>query len=205
MRRNTILSVLICASILILFSCANSSEDTNTSDTAKQDAPHGHSTSSEYQLIGQDIAQKTQASLGQALQKAISEKGVAGAVSFCNIQALPITDSLSKALNAKIRRVSDQARNRANQAQEGELFYIDMCKKALADKKELKPFISEDEKSFMGYYPIVTNQLCSNCHGATAEMDQEVLAKINSLYPKDQAVNYKANEVRGLFVIEMEK
>ena len=201
MKRIVTITALFIA-FLIIYSCELNQNEPSANEELTQ---HEHNTKSKYQEIGKDFAQQTQVSLGKALKQAIGKKGIPGAISFCNIKALPITDSMSNALNAKIKRVSDQPRNRANQAKEGELFYIEMCKNALANNKEIKPFISEDEKNFMGYYPIITNQMCLNCHGAAADINKAALAKINSLYTKDKAKGYKANELRGMFVVEIKK
>ena len=58
----------------------------------------------------------------------------------------------------------------------------------------------------IGYYPIITNQSCLQCHGNTKkDIKPKVLEKIDLLYPKDLAINYKNNELRGIWVIEMDK
>jgi hypothetical protein len=59
---------------------------------------------------------KTKQELGKNLMQAIQTKGTAGALEFCNIKALPITDSMSNVLNASIKRVSDLERNPKNKA-----------------------------------------------------------------------------------------
>ncbi len=202
MKRNQLITILFSISLIAFYSCASEQSEPTTPEN---NTKHEHTTTSEYQQIGQNFAQELQINLGKALQQAISAKGIPGAIAFCNIKALPITDSISKTLNAKIRRVTDKPRNSANQAKEGELFYLEMGKQALANNKEIKPFISEDEKNFMGYYPIVTNQMCLNCHGAASDISKEALAKIKSLYPNDKAKDYKTNELRGMFVVEIKK
>jgi len=204
MTKSKIITAILFLGLLLFYACESENKNQEQAEKAIGTTEEDN-TNNKYQLIGQDFAQQTQTSLAKELKNAIGEKGFPGAITFCNIKALPIIDSMSRALNAKIKRVSDQPRNRTNQAKEGELFYIDMCKNALANNKELKPFVSEDEKHFTGYYPIVTNQLCLNCHGSTKDIGAETLAKINSLYPEDKAQGYKANEVRGLFVVEIDK
>lgn len=197
-------TIIFCFGIVLI--AISSCETTKNEESSNTDIQQTNTQSeSDYQTLGQQIALKAKSSLGEKLAQAIGEKGVPGAIEFCNLNAISITDSVSKSLNASIKRVSDKPRNKANQAREGELFYIDMCKKALAADKELKPFISQDDNKFMGYYPIVTNQICLSCHGDSKNIGTETLAKINSLYPDDKATGYKENEVRGLFVVELEK
>lgn len=154
---------------------------------------------------GKSIAQATQAALGKNLMQAISERGSAGAVEFCNIKALPITDSLAKMHNATVKRVSDKNRNPDNAANEAELVYIKAAKNQLAANQNIKPQIKEEDGKWVAYYPILTNAMCLQCHGNADQINKETLAKIESHYPDDQATGYTENEVRGIWVIEMEK
>lgn len=204
MKKQLIVLTVIISNLILVASCDNEPKKTATPNP-KEQVRTSSLEDDNYLEIGKKLTMQTKASLANKLQQAIASKGYDGAVEFCNIQAIPITDSISLALNAKIRRVSDKPRNKTNQAKDGELFYIEMCKKALEDDKELKPFISENEEKMIGYYPIVTNQTCLNCHGQSKEIGASTLAKLNELYPADEATNYKANEVRGLFVVEMNK
>lgn len=154
---------------------------------------------------GKSIAQATQAALGKNLMQAIGEKGTAGAIEFCNIEAIPITDSLSKIHHATVKRVSDKNRNPKNTANEAELAYIENAKNQLADNQTIQPQLKEENGKWVAYYPILTNAMCLQCHGKSEQISKEALAKIEAHYPKDQALGYKANEVRGIWVIEMKK
>lgn len=62
--------------------------------------------SEDYLMKGRNIALATKSVLGKNLLTAIQEKGASGAVSFCNEQAIPLTDSMTLALSASIKRVS---------------------------------------------------------------------------------------------------
>lgn len=42
---------------------------------------------------------------------AIQQKGTIAALDFCNVQAIPLTNSMSTHYNAVIKRVSDRNRN----------------------------------------------------------------------------------------------
>lgn len=158
-----------------------------------------------YAAIGLAYAMETQAELGKNLKKAIQEKGIVGAISFCNIQAMPLTDSVSVMNNAIIKRVSDKVRNPKNQANEEELAYIADFKEQLASGEDVRPIVKVkgDEVDF--YYPITTNALCLQCHGKPNEQVQpETLATLKSLYPNDKAIGYGANEVRGIWSINFD-
>jgi mono/diheme cytochrome c family protein len=155
---------------------------------------------------GQEIAMQTKATLGKNLLEAINTKGTENAVSFCSTRAIPLTDSMSLALNAKIKRVSDKNRNPSNAANKAELAYIEAMKSALSQNKDLKPLITRIGDKDVGYYPILTNQMCLQCHGQSkTEILPKTALKIGTLYPQDKATGYKLNELRGIWVVEMDK
>ena len=48
--------------------------------------------------------------------------------------------------------------------------------------------------------------MCLQCHGNKEnDISTGTLTKINTLYPKDKAIGYGINQVRGLWVVEMIK
>ena len=152
---------------------------------------------------GKKIALATKKQLGKNLMKAISEKGVPYAVEFCNVEAMPITQKMEKKFNAKIQRVSDKNRNPQNEANEQELAFIEKFKLQIENNVEPSPEIVENKGKVNFYYPIVTNSLCLKCHGEPKkDINRATFEKINKFYPKDQAVNYTVNRVRGMWHIE---
>lgn len=152
---------------------------------------------------GKAIALKTKSALGKNLMQAINERGAEGAVEFCNIKALPITDSLAALQNAKIKRVSDQNRNPINKANQEELAYIQASKKALSSGNSIKPIVKKVNGKWIGYYPILTNAMCLQCHGQeNHQIAANTLAKIKENYPQDKATGYGENELRGIWVVE---
>lgn len=155
---------------------------------------------------GQQLAMQTKAVLGKNLLGAINADGTEHALAFCNTRAYPLTDSMATALNADIKRVSDKNRNPNNAANATELAYIAQAKEALAKGETAKPHLQEIEGRMVGYYPIMTDKMCLQCHGQTqTEVLPATLTAIQALYPKDKAVGYKANELRGIWVVSMAK
>lgn len=155
---------------------------------------------------GREMALQTKAELGRNLIKAIQEKGTDGAIEFCSKRALQITDSMSTALGSHIKRVAEFNRNPLNRANNAELEYIQQVKAAIAAKESPKPRSIETNETFTGYYPILTDELCLQCHGDKNTMIQPAtLSVINRLYPDDKATGFKLNELRGIWVVEMEK
>ena len=153
--------------------------------------------------IGLEYALGTKKILGKNLMESIQKKGTLEALSFCNIQAIPLTDSMSTKFNASIKRVSDKNRNPNNKANTEELQHIAQFKKELVAKKEIKPVVIEKGNKVQFYYPIETNTMCLQCHGK--QIKREVSKQIMKLYPKDLAIGYNENEVRGIWSITFDK
>ncbi|WP_396177484.1 DUF3365 domain-containing protein [Flavobacterium sp.] len=153
--------------------------------------------------IGLEYALSTKKVLGKNLMGAIQKKGTLAALEFCNIKAMPLTDSMATKHNAIIKRVSDKNRNPNNKANTEELKYIAQFKKELAAKKEIKPIILEKGNKIQFYYPIETNTMCLQCHGT--QLKPDVQKQILKLYPKDLAVGYSENQVRGIWSVTFVK
>ena len=155
---------------------------------------------------GKEIALATKAVLGKNLMTAIQNSGPEGALAFCHEKAVPLTDSVALDLSTKIKRVSDQPRNPDNAANVRELAYIRQAKTALQQTGKIKPSLQEINGKMVGYYPILTNDLCLKCHGdPDADIDFNTKAALQHYYPNDQAVGYTTNALRGIWVVEMDK
>lgn len=159
-----------------------------------------------YADIGMSYAKSTKATLGKNLMGAIQKEGVLHALSFCNVQAMPLTDSMATKHNASIKRVSDNFRNPANEANKEELEYISLFKQIVGNGEEPEPLVVEENDKVNFYYPIVTNDMCLKCHGTSGkEIQAETYKEIKALYPKDKAIGYNVNEVRGMWSISFDK
>lgn len=155
---------------------------------------------------GKEIAMTSQKALGSQLMAKINEGGPIQALEFCSVKAIPITDSLSQAQEVKISRVTDKMRNPGNAANKSQLDYMARVKQQLKNGETPKGMLDTKGENPVGYYPIVTNAACLQCHGTPGqEISEETYAKIQALYPDDLAIGYKDNELRGIWVIEMLK
>ncbi|PQJ30903.1 cytochrome c family protein [Nonlabens arenilitoris] len=151
---------------------------------------------------GLQYALSTKKELGKNLMGTIQKKGTKEAVTFCNVKAYPITDSMAIAQNARIKRVSDRPRNSNNQANKKELAIIEQFKKSIASNKDYKPVTELIDGVNHFYYPITTNSMCLQCHGEpNKDINADVYATISQLYPTDKAVGYDVNQVRGIWSI----
>lgn len=148
--------------------------------------------------ILKNYAAEAQQLLGSQLKQKIAEGGPENALEFCNINAIPLTESISKKYNVSIKRVSDQYRNPDNAANASEIAVITKYKAMLAAGKMPKGLLKDGHY----YSPIVTNAMCLQCHGTPGkEMTEQTHKKIKSLYPQDKATGYGVDELRGIFSI----
>lgn len=160
----------------------------------------------DYTDIGMEYALAAKTALGKKLMKAIQTSGTVGAVSFCNLEALKLTDSISVMKNAIIKRVSDKPRNVKNRANTEELGYIELFKRMVASDDGVKPIINVADGEVDFYYPITTNAMCLQCHGKPEkQIGIETLAMLKERYPEDMAVGYDVNEVRGIWAIKFDE
>jgi len=181
-----------------------------TIDTDEWLAKYGNAKAPEikkgdYLSLGRQIVMSTKKQLGKNLKKTIKNKGTKAAVTFCNLNAMPIMDSMANVHNAKINRVTNKTRNPLNIANKQETDYILNFQKQLDNGKELRPILNETENLATFYMPIVTNDMCMKCHGNSDNINKETQVEINRLYPKDMAINYSPKQIRGIWRIVMEK
>lgn len=194
--------------MIVFYSC-NSNDSTknmNSEETAKMDEIMDDINQVDYLTQGKRIAEASQATLGKNLMNAINKGGTKYAVEFCNVEAIPLTDSMANELGASVRRVTDKPRNSNNQADESQLSLIKSMKEEMKDGNAPKPQVVEMNGKMVGYYAIVTNAMCLNCHGdKDVDIEPGTYAKIKALYPSDKATGYATNELRGMWVVEMNK
>ena len=155
---------------------------------------------------GLKIALETKAVLGKNLMGKIQKEGTLAAFKFCNVKAIPLTDSMSIANNVIIKRVSDKPRNLKNKATSEEEKYIEIFKKNINSDVDSNPIVVESSKKMTFYYPIITNSMCLQCHGKpNNDVNESIIASIKKSYPTDEALGYDINQVRGIWNISFDK
>ena len=158
--------------------------------------------------IGDDIAQAAKMTLGKNLKAALNEGGIEHAINFCNLNAMPLVDSLNGIFDAKIKRVTLKARNPDDFPDDIERKILDAYAYQWKDSIPLKSNVQRfDDSSYLFTKPIlVDNALCLTCHGVLGEtLDQSTNEFIKSRYPLDEATGYKIGDFRGMWSITMSK
>lgn len=160
-------------------------------------------TEEDYLEKGQAITAAVFTELSGALQSALKEGGVEKAITYCNLRAMPMVDSLSTAHNAEIRRASFKYRNPVDKPQSHEAAAINKFKQQIQNDKETGPYVAEGTDGAVHFYaPIFVNDLCLKCHGKIgADLSVETADLIKKYYPDDLATGYSAGDFRGIWSV----
>jgi hypothetical protein len=161
----------------------------------------------EYVESGKSIIQEGFKALSGQLGAALNQGGVQNAVTYCNIKANPIMDSLSKAHQVTISRVSIRPRNPGNITGAKDAEIMKDYLKLQSELEPMEPFLETTTEGGVTFYMPITiiSPLCLRCHGKIGtDISQEDYAVIKSLYPNDEATSYTMNELRGMWKVEFE-
>src|SRR5690606_19399580 len=74
---------------------------------------------------GEEISKEAQEQLMGTLQTAIADRGIPGALEFCNVKALPILKEVGNQYGVTVRRASNAYRNPADQPNEDEKLLLE--------------------------------------------------------------------------------
>jgi hypothetical protein len=153
-----------------------------------------------YREAAMNLVQTFSSELTGALESAIEERGIDGAIDVCQLEGPRIAAAHS--VNGwSIKRVTDRFRNPDNAANPEELAIL-----ARFLEKGAPSYIEEWDSSgtvatYRYYHPIRTSELCLNCHGSQERIGEGVIEKVRLVYPDDHATGYEENELRGMFVV----
>jgi len=192
---------LVISSLLAFIACTN---DTTPQETAPESLTLSSTEQEQYLEKGKSIAGATFTALSSQLRAALQRGGVQEAVNYCNVVAYPLVDSLSKVHQASIRRTSLKIRNAKDAPKPHEQVALEQYQQMAADGEDLKPTVERiDEQKVAFYAPIMTMEMCLQCHGTVGEeVAQADYDLIKKLYPEDEAIGYSEGDWRGLWSIE---
>ena len=161
-----------------------------------------------YTLQSRSAIQPLAKQLKVALQGAMKTGGPIKALSICNTQAPVITQNITKHNNLSkpnitVSRTSLKYRNASNAPDLWEKKVLTLFQQALAAGKNIKHLefsetVSTDQGDVFRFMKAIpTQKMCLACHGQN--ITSEVQKQINLLYPQDNAVGFKAGDIRGAF------
>ena len=147
--------------------------------------------------------------LGKTLKAEISESGPEGAIKVCREAAPSIASVISLENGWRVTRVSLRARNSM-------LGSPDAWEQRVLLDFQQRVDNGEPIKS-MAYHEVVeepaggtfrymkaigTGPLCLSCHGNADQVPEKILNQLQSLYPHDNALGYRLNDIRGAISIK---
>lgn len=180
-------------------------EETESADGASAALAWNDSTEQMYIGQGKDMAQATFQVLSTTLKQTMEAEGPEAAVAYCQLQAYPLTDSLSAQYQARIKRSALKLRNPANAPDSLERAMLLQYQQVLAEAGTPTPKampIGEDSVAF--FAPIILQAQCEVCHGTPGEsLATGLLSTIRESYPNDEAVGFAAGDLRGIWSIRI--
>lgn len=145
-----------------------------------------------------------------AMQKAVAEKGVTGAISVCSEAAPAMLRDIRQKTGWDIRRVSLKARNAATgtpdawEARQLAEFNIQVAEGGRADQLEVSEIVtgSDGKRTFRYMKALPVGEVCLKCHGPAATQSDELKAALAHAYPADRATGYSLGQVRGALSVK---
>jgi hypothetical protein len=163
----------------------------------------------EAMVWGDSISSEAQRQLISSLQSAIAERGIVGAIEFCDVQALPILGEVSQKYGVEIRRVSNRYRNPGDQPNEEENPILEAYEYNAESGNKSAPNIQKFENGEVFLYTkpiVIAGGFCLSCHGDPGrDINAETLQKLSELYPQDNAKGHKVGDLRGMWSIRIPK
>ena len=139
--------------------------------------------------------------LKSRLQQAIANGGFEAGVNECYVAAGPIAESLSQN-GWHVGRTALKVRNPTNEPDEWETMQLHEFADALSKQLPMPleaTYWNEQNGEFRYMSAIVTEQICTGCHGNNiAPAIEEV---IKQKYPDDRATGFEVGSLRGAFTL----
>jgi hypothetical protein len=138
------------------------------------------------------------------LTAAIKDGGPQNAISKCNLKAPEISSKLSRD-GWSIRRTSLKIRNPDNSPDDFEKKILNEFEEKISAGHDINKLayykLTEvgTQSEFRYIKAIPVGELCLQCHGEY--LSEPVKLKLNALYPDDQAINFKVDDIRGAFTL----
>lgn len=192
--------ILTTISAALLFSACST---TQAQETSKKMV-----TEQELKLQAKKAIQTVGGAFMQTLNAKVKEGGLTNAANFCSTHTKDLYNKVSKSLDegVSVRRVTDKPRNQQNMASKEQLVVLEEIKTKLAIKEKVDMIVKQKSSNhYQVYKPIVMAGKCLNCHGDNKTRNKEAYEIISKKYPSDKAINYKAGEFRGAFLVDIIK
>jgi len=155
-----------------------------------------------------DAVGKLGKALKAELQAAMKADGPVNALQVCNVEAVPIAETISTEEGLIVARTSLKTRNPANIPDDweiGVLTSFEVRREAGEKTAQLESWtIATDDaghRTFRYMKAVPTLPMCLKCHGR--RLNDDIAAKVAELYPDDQATGFVAGDIRGAFTVKL--
>lgn len=187
-------------SIGLVYACQFSSSNGSVDELEPSIALSSHD-SAAYMQQGMQLAKQSFLALSGALKSEISANGAPSAVSFCNVHAAGIVDSLEASNRVSIRRTSVKFRNPANAPDSLEQLALAQFQSTMDAGMEPRGQMAIHRGTVRYFQPIFLADACLQCHGGPDQIAPETRAVLAAKYPSDLAVGYEPGQLRGMWSI----
>lgn len=152
-----------------------------------------------------EIVQSFAGDLKSELVAAMKEGGPVQAVSVCHTEAPRIARESGEATGWDVARTSFKVRNPDNAPDEWERRVLESFAQRMAEGEPPKSIehvekVERNGETVLRYMKAIpTAEVCVTCHGT--DLDPELTAKLDELYPEDQARGFNVGDLRGAFTL----
>jgi hypothetical protein len=143
--------------------------------------------------------------LKATLKSAMQMEGPVKAISVCNEQAPLLAQKVSDEKGMEVSRTSLKTRNELNAPDSWELSVLKQFERRKAEGEPVKTIEYSETTTHNGnrvfryMKAIPTDDVCLMCHGK--QIPPGITARINELYPNDQATGFSRGDIRGAFSV----
>ncbi len=144
--------------------------------------------------------------LKSTLQSAMRSGGPVKAIEACNLAAPGIAQEVSEQQGYRVGRTSLKLRNPDNAPDAWEKAVLERFEQqhaagTPAKKLEHYEIVTQGDRRVFRYMKAIpTAEVCTRCHGT--DIAPEIKARLEALYPHDQATGFRPGDIRGAFTIE---
>lgn len=144
-----------------------------------------------------------------AMQEAVAEKGVAGAISVCKELAPELVKAKRQETGWDISRVSLKPRNaergtadlwEARQLADFNIRAANGEKPETLEKSEVVQINGKPVFRYAKALPVA--DVCLKCHGPADGLDASLKARLAENYPQDLATGYSKGQIRGALTVK---
>ena len=144
-----------------------------------------------------------------AMQEAVAEKGLVGAIPVCKETAPELIKEKRKETGWDIRRVSLKTRNaeratpdlwEASQLADFNIRAANGEKPETLEKSEIVTINGKQVFRYMKALPVA--DACVKCHGPAEGLDAGLKAELSKSYPHDLATGYAKGQIRGALTVK---